>query len=110
MRRDARLPGGAPFERTYREGTVIHGPLFVLRALRTDAPATRWGFAVGKRLDKRAVVRNQVRRRLRAAADALQPADGWDLVVTAKRPALAASVREFETALRRAARKFEQLR
>lgn len=81
---------------------MIHGPLFVLRASRSGGDSTRWGFAVGKKLDKRAVVRNRVRRKLRAAADAVPVPGGWDLVVTTKRPALAATVREFEAALGRA--------
>ncbi len=46
------------------------------------------GIATGKRLDRRAVVRNRVRRRLREAVRELPLSDGYDVVVLARHPAL----------------------
>ena len=82
-----RLRKGREFDHVYAEGIVIGGPLFVVRAIRSESQGARWGFAVGKKLSSKAVVRNRVRRRLRDAARGFATTDGWDLVVTA-RPAV----------------------
>lgn len=99
MERARRLPGGVPFDSVYSKGTVTSGPLFVLRALPNGGGTSRWGFAVGKRMAKKAVVRNRLRRQLRAASATLQVVDGYDLVVTARPRALEASFSEMEASL-----------
>lgn len=101
MDRAHRLPKGSAFDRAYREGTVVGGPLLVLRHLQTDGEATRWGFAVGKRISKRAVVRNRIRRRLREAARTLAVPEGYDIVVTARARTLDADYWTLLKALRR---------
>lgn len=78
----------------------MHGPLFVVRWRPNETGEVRWGFAVGKRLAKSAVVRNRVRRRMREAARSLPVAMGYDLVVTARQRALEASTAEMTRALR----------
>lgn len=84
-----RLSKGRAFDSVYSEGTVIHGPLFVLRFRPNDGGQPRWGFAIGKKLAPSAVVRNRVRRRLREAVrPAVAQTTGLDLIVTAKRPLL----------------------
>ena len=65
---------------------------------------------MGKRLAKSAVVRNRVRRRLREAARSLPAPMGYDLVVTARKGALEASVAEMERALARQLRRAGVLR
>ena len=60
----------------------------MLRSLRTGGQQTRVGFAVGKKVGN-AVVRNRVKRRLRAAISAVTLAPGWDVVVIARPPAAA---------------------
>ena len=79
-----RLRKGREFDRVYSEGTVIGGPLFVLRVCQSEVSGSRWGFAVGKKLAPRAVVRNRVRRRLREAARLVSFPGGHDYVVTAR--------------------------
>ncbi len=59
-----------------------------LRILERGEGPTRIGFAVGKRLDKRAVIRNRIRRRLRDVLRRLELREGYDVVVLARRPAL----------------------
>jgi len=103
MERARRLPGGAAFESVYSRGTVTSGPFVVLRVLPNGGEATRWGFAVGKRLSKKAVVRNRLRRQLREASRQLRVAEGFDIVVTARPKALEASFADLREALRRAA-------
>ena len=43
-----RLRKGREFDHVYAEGIVIGGPLFVVRAIRSESQGARWGFAVGK--------------------------------------------------------------
>jgi len=94
-----RLKKGPEFDGVYGEGTVLNGPLFVLRARANEVGRDRWGFAVGKKLAPKAVERNLVRRRLREAARAVEVgvpgADrservGADFILTAKAPCLGA--------------------
>ena len=99
MERARRLRKGTEFDTAYKEGTVTGGPLLVLRARANGMDATRWGFAVGKRISKRAVVRNGIRRRLRESARALPVSPGWDIVVTARQGTLGCSFQELRAAL-----------
>lgn len=84
----------ADFEQVFLSGTFVGGRTVSLRILERGEGPTRIGFAVGKRLDKRAVIRNRVRRRLREVLRGLELRDGYDVVVIGRRSALteAASV------------------
>ena len=96
----------AEFEQVFASGELVRGRSLALRVLERGQGATRVGFAIGKRLDKRAVVRNRVRRRLREAMRPLPLRDGYDLVVLGRRSALTVSFGELqediEAVLRRA--------
>lgn len=83
-----------------REGRRARHPLLHLVVRRSGAPGTRIGFSVGKRLGG-AVVRNQVRRRLRMIVRGLPWRDGLDIVVLAQPPAAAASFEALSGALAR---------
>ena len=80
----------ADFEQVFSSGTFVSGRMLALRVLARGEGPTRVGFAVGKRLDKRAVIRNRVRRRLREILRQLALRDGYDVVVLGRRAALAA--------------------
>lgn len=99
MERQQRLRKGAEFDTVYRKGTVTGGPLLALRRLPNEAGVTRWGFAVGKKLSKRAVERNRTKRRLREAARRLPVLPGFDLIVTARQGAIEASFAQLRAAL-----------
>jgi ribonuclease P protein component len=83
VRRDQRLRNSRDFSAVHRRGKSYANDLLVLRCLRTDGSETRFGFAVGKKLGG-AVVRNRVKRRLRAATANATFAPGWDVVVIAR--------------------------
>ncbi len=72
--------------------------MLVLKAAPSGRPASRFGFAVSKRLGG-AVQRNLVRRRLREAARLAAARPGWDIVVIARVPAARASFHELRAAL-----------
>jgi ribonuclease P protein component len=99
------LRKGKEFDRVYREGTVVSGPFFVLRVLAEGEGQAKWGFAVGKRLDRRAVVRNRVRRRLREAARLSGAGSGFAAILTARPRVLEATFPEIRESLGRALRK-----
>lgn len=88
MRREQRLRRPADFTAVHRRGRTAASDTLLLRSLRTGQPQTRVGFAVGKRVGN-AVVRNRVKRRLRAAVTAVALAPGWDVVIIARTPAAA---------------------
>ncbi len=77
-------------------------PLLVVRFRRNELDRTRYGISTGRRLGP-AVVRNRVRRRLRAALHQLdrQVDRGWDLLIVARPPAAAATMVELRDALDR---------
>lgn len=78
----------ADFEQVFGSGTFVRGRTVSLRILERGDGPTRVGYAVGKRLDKRAVIRNRIRRRLREVLRRLELRDGYDVVVIARRRAL----------------------
>ena len=77
----------ADFEQVFVSGRFVGGRSLALRFLARGEGPARVGFAVGKRLDGRAVVRNRVRRRLREALRPVAIRDGYDVVVLARRSA-----------------------
>jgi len=73
------------------EGTVRSHPLLMVRIRRTDLEETRFGLSTGRKLGG-AVVRNRVRRRLREALRVMAPSfqPGWDVLIIARPPVIAA--------------------
>jgi len=102
------LRKGREFDGVYSEGIVIGGPLFVVRAKRSDERGARWGFAVGKKLAPRAVVRNRVRRRLREAVRSVDVPRGMDVVLTARPRAIEAPFQLLQAELRRSLAKLSE--
>ena len=90
MERARRLRKGTEFDTAFAKGTVTGSSLFAVRYVSNESERTRWGFAVGKRLAKRAVVRNRLKRRIREIVRRLDVAPGYDVVLVARAPALAA--------------------
>lgn len=105
MTRLRTLRKGDEFDTAYREGTVVNGPFLVVRWRANGEADSRWGFAVGKRIAKSAVVRNRVRRRLKEAARSSSVRAGYDVVVTARTRALGAPQAELQEQLARQLRR-----
>lgn len=102
---------GSPLEmlRARRDFAALQGsskskvhPLLAMRFAPNDLGRTRFGLSTGRRLGG-AVVRNRVRRRLRAALRELAPGvePGWDVLVVARPAAVDASSAEFQAVLDR---------
>jgi ribonuclease P protein component len=83
MHKDQRLRHRNDFKAAYREGRVHGNRLLVLRVRPNGLDTTRFGFVAGKAVGS-AVVRNRVKRRLRAAASELRVRAGLDIVIGAR--------------------------
>lgn len=115
MHRHERLRRRQDFTAAYREGRATSGDLLVLRSRPNQLGHNRYGFSVSKRVGT-AVVRNRVKRRLRAAVtallvpavaadDGMAATQGWDLIVIARAPAATVDYDELVRALARLLRR-----
>lgn len=91
MQRIHRLVNAREVDRVRRQGRSQGSPLMVVVAGASQLPYPRFAFVAGKGVGG-AVQRNRAKRRLRSAFQALLPsvAAGWDIVVIARTPLLAA--------------------
>ncbi len=82
-----RLKKKKEFERVFKEGKAAKKDFLFIKFIKNDLDATRFGFVVSKKISKKAVVRNKVKRRLREAAremlSDIKP--GYDVVVVAQK-------------------------
>ena len=84
-----RLKNRHEFQTLFREGNRLKSSHLTLRALRLQTPsgtitgATRIGISISTKVSKRAVIRNRIKRQIRAAFRSLLPqiAPGWSLVI-----------------------------
>jgi ribonuclease P protein component len=100
LRRDLRLRKRSDFDAVFQRGRAWHNHLLVLRTLPNKLDHNRYGLVTTKRLGG-AVVRNRTRRRLREILRETPARQGFDLVVSAKRPAAAASFQDLRASVSR---------
>ena len=98
MRREQRLRKSSEFTIAYREGGSFSGRLLVIRPRANGLPHNRYGFVTSRAVGN-AVARNKVRRRLREAVRSLPLADGWDVVIIARKAAAAAAYQQLRGSL-----------
>lgn len=91
-----RLRSNSDFQRVFRDGRSTANRYAALHFLEHEGDS-RLGIAVSRRLGG-AVVRNRIRRRIREAVRRIEGmvAPGWDLVIVARRGAMAALFSELE--------------
>ena len=104
--RQARVRVRADFDRVFSEGRRTGTPLLALHLLRDGQPA-RLGLAVSRKVDRRAVGRNRIKRALREEFRALRATLPAAAYVVVARPSCATASRAalrdaFHDALRRA--------
>ena len=110
IRREQRLRYQRDFQAINRHNLSRAHPLLVLRMAPNSLPYPRFGFVVGRRVSRKAVVRNRVRRRIREAVRRTPVRGGWDLLFVARPAAADASyqaLREVVLDLGRRARVLE---
>lgn len=108
LKRALRLRKNSEFQRVRQQGRHITSPLLLLAWAPNEEATVRIGFVVSKRISKHAVARNFIKRLL---SEAVRPSLselslGWDIVLSARSPALSADLHKLEqdvlTLLRRA--------
>lgn len=62
-----RLKKKKDFERIFKKGKGLNGDFLFLKIAKNNLKESRFGFVVSKKVSKKAVVRNKVKRRLREA-------------------------------------------
>src|SRR5476649_2893933 len=69
-------------ETKFDKKNIYTSPFFVLRFTKNDSSFSRFGFVVSKKIDKRATIRNRVKRQVRVCIennlDKIK--DGYDLL------------------------------
>jgi ribonuclease P protein component len=98
VQREQRLRRERDFAAVYQRGRSWSNQLLAIRTLPAAGSTSRFGFAVGKRVGG-AVVRNRVKRRLRALVRELDPAAGWDVVIIARPDAASVDFDRLRSAL-----------
>ncbi len=92
-----RLKDWRNFRLVYKQGIRCHSKHLVLRALCTKKSGeqsqinpSRIGISIGKKVSKKAVVRNRIKRQIYAAFLRLSPRilDGWQIVIVVKPTAI----------------------
>lgn len=69
---------------------VFQTPLFTFRVAKNDLVYNRYGFIVSKKIDKRATLRNALKRRMRSCVENIfdKIKTGFDMVIILKKNAL----------------------
>ena len=85
--RTARLTTPEEFQQVFKKSKKIHLKEFTAYCHRTTITQARLGLAVSKKVDKRAVTRNRIKRIIRESYRLHKTQlSGWDIVVVAKPP------------------------
>lgn len=81
-----RLRSDKDFKKVFRNGKAAENPFVRIKFIENQQKETRFGFIVGIKFAKKAVARNLVKRRLRAAARFLlaHVKPGFDIVIWPK--------------------------
>jgi ribonuclease P protein component len=90
--RQHRLKKRRDFQAVYRQGIRRAGKHLILRALElpltgeTSISPTLVGISISQKVSKKAVIRNRIKRQIRAAIRELLPimANGWHIVIVVK--------------------------
>ena len=100
--RPVRITRRADWDRLHRRGTAVHSRALVMKFQETHRPQTRFGFIVGVKVSKRATIRNQVKRRLRAFVARERPTvkAGYDIIMIARTPSATTPPAELQQTIR----------
>jgi len=81
--RHNRLRKTNDFKNVFEQGSFVNDKCISLKVAKNDLAVSRFGFIVSNKVSKKAVLRNKVKRRLRAAVSEYlaQVKPGYDVVV-----------------------------
>ena len=94
LNRALRLRKSSEFQRVRQQGRSTTSRLLILAWASNDVAQLRVGFVVSKRISKRAVDRNYLKRLFGEALRPFLPelSPGWDIVISARQGSLAADL------------------
>jgi ribonuclease P protein component len=98
LRKKYRLNKTKEFNRLFKQGTAVYGPYCGLKIMPNQLDYSRFAFLISKKVSKRAVVRNLLKRRLSEIIrqDWLKLA-GYDVVIIVLPKAAAAGFTDLRT-------------
>ena len=98
LNRALRLRRASEFSRVRQQGRSLASRLLILAWVPNQDAKLRIGFIVSKRISKRAVERNYIKRLLSEVIRSLLPelSPGWDIVLSARRAITTADVAMLE--------------
>jgi ribonuclease P protein component len=96
---DRRLRLQRDFQALREQGVSRAHPLLVFRTAPNKLGYSRFGFAISRRIARRAVVRNRLRRRLQDLMRRAPVQGGWDMLLIARTSAPTATFDELQQAL-----------
>lgn len=114
-----RLKDRRDFRNVYRQGITRQSPHLRLKAVRVkvlsleqkEIASTRLGISISRKVSKKAVTRNRIKRLIRAALRELLPniVPGWNIVLTVKPEAIGCEYEHFLRELKQLLKKAEIL-
>ena len=86
LSRPFRLVAVRDFQSIYKTGQRRTSRYFLLRLARSNHPLTRVAVVVSTKVSKRAVIRNRLKRQVRAVMSQVLPTlpPGWNIVITVR--------------------------
>ena len=89
------------FAKVFEKGRSSFDGVLGIKILENDLKQTRFGFLVGQKVSKKAVVRNKIKRRLRAIVRQKFPKikDGFDVVVITLPPIATQKYKDIEKSI-----------
>jgi len=98
-----RLKKKRDFEHVFKQGRGLKQGFLSLKFVKNGLEATRFGFVVGQKVSRKAVIRNKVKRRLRDLVRGRigEIKKGFDVVIVAGKGAEAASLADTAATINR---------
>ena len=96
---ERRLRRQRDFQALREHGISRAHPLLVLRTTANELAYSRFGFAISRRVARKAVVRNKLRRRLRDLVRRAPVQGGWDMLFIARAASVTATFDELQQGL-----------
>lgn len=104
LSKEKRIKNTSDFNKVYQKGAFFYHYFFNLNFLRNRSDFSRFGFVVGKKATKKAVLRNSIKRKFREATRLLydKVPKGYDIVINIKKEALELSQEKIKIELEKA--------
>jgi len=81
LKKENRLTKKNDFERVYKKGRGLKADSLFLKILENDKNIARIGIVVSKKVSKKAVERNKIKRRIREITRKMDLKSGFDIII-----------------------------